>query len=358
MSVVGGVVDPNKPIGLNEIADLLECSKDVGSCCTSININIWSKRKPFEYDSPETPDDGVLEANNCGLNFIGARATSTAAINLGAWFYRRPTSWFRLTDFAGYDHYAPRPLPSLGNQQVNIHKGTPYTIDCSQEPVAQSALSDMNLMLGTTPLNNCYLGIVLINPNTNARRYFTNTTPGIITDIMFTPASGVSVELNVKYRAILFASDRALTNANQQTQSSAGNFLTLDQNQFVEIEFINLDGVHITVSLSGRKLVGNSSSAWTITGTIRLENNTNSQVTFRNIVLALESSASAGSQISGYQFEDATVGAQGTRTIRITGITAHGSYSNLWAYVSTTVDGVLHNSGHQLIMLFENADIS
>lgn len=111
----------SKPISMGDISSAVGYSSlDLGTLITRGIIKWWSKAKPFQYSAIAfNEDDGVTtktrvaarkEANqgfNLGTMYQSASACLNAAIALGnnvfAWSYQRPTSYFRMLDFDGYD---------------------------------------------------------------------------------------------------------------------------------------------------------------------------------------------------------------------------------------------------------------
>ena len=111
----------SKPISMGDISNAVNYSSlDLGTLITKGVIKYWSKAKPFEYNAIAfNEDDGITlktrvaarKAANQGFNlgtmYSTAAAALDAAIALGsnvfAWSYQRPTSYFRMLDFDGYE---------------------------------------------------------------------------------------------------------------------------------------------------------------------------------------------------------------------------------------------------------------
>lgn len=358
MSIENGII--KDPIDVEDVSRTLGEGDDTGTCCTSPNVNKWSKYKPFRYPSVATPGDSERgnSTYNWGMDITNAKKSSTGQLKTESWVWDKPSQHFRITDFVGYDHNAAKPIPSLGSQRVNIYGKTQYVISTSQEVVSQTEIANWDLKLGETALANCYLGVMLRQGNT--RFYFTNSSPGIITDITFTPAQGSALSTGT-YEGLLFASDRALTTLAQQQTSTSGNFLVLDQPIFSTITIVSEAGITITIALSARKLQGTTSAnrRWNITGTVTYANNSGSIKVFSQLRLLIEkdSNQTSGSTIASSVWDETTSVPNGTSIVKRLGgrdggdISVDGSYTTLYAYATAVVDGVTYNSGHQMIMM-------
>lgn len=95
-------------------------SNDVGTLCSSIKINKWSKHKPVRYTTTSPLTDAQLKDVNYGLNV-------TSNTNLDSpteWTYLRPSGGYaqpyRLGDFRGYNHQA-RPFLWLNDYEWNYY---------------------------------------------------------------------------------------------------------------------------------------------------------------------------------------------------------------------------------------------
>lgn len=140
-----------RPIKVSDVAECLGVSSlDVGSLCTSGNINPWAKYKPVCLaDNPiDTPEDwwraDVFDStnvfntptNDCGFEIPRLWTTSAVWVTSTAfwdkftsdgtnnWKYNRPvgTYWKRLLDFDGYNHLAMQPF-SMISDQIYAYEG-------------------------------------------------------------------------------------------------------------------------------------------------------------------------------------------------------------------------------------------
>lgn len=114
-----------KPINVRaDIAYVLgENSGDVGTLCTSNNIKEWSAHKPVEHSSPGITTDQKFAELKYGL-LPGEKLVSTITSGYDGfyWKYQKPTTWFRVLDFDGYNHNAVPPVISfsLGHIYTNV----------------------------------------------------------------------------------------------------------------------------------------------------------------------------------------------------------------------------------------------
>ena len=78
---------------------------DLGYACLSEKINMWSYIKPKEASSPSF--------DNASLPGIVYDSVNKRLV------YDKPKTWFRLTDFNGYDHKA-EPLTTKTTESTNF----------------------------------------------------------------------------------------------------------------------------------------------------------------------------------------------------------------------------------------------
>ena len=110
-------------------------STSVTTLCTSPNINKWAKYKPVELSNPFHQNDQWYGGDDgkCGLNFKVIEIDPTnkkysfekirdAYKDTTQWEYSRPTKYYRLGDFNGYQHNALCPF------QTNYKTTSTYTI--------------------------------------------------------------------------------------------------------------------------------------------------------------------------------------------------------------------------------------
>lgn len=127
-----------KPISVSDVATVLgESNLDVGSLCTSVNINKWSKYKPISYNKWSELSENEREGTTSdiendihfGIRIVGVPTTALLDSNLSEihnaeFTYLQPTggseSPFRLTDFHKYKpDGSPNPETSFQISQKN-----------------------------------------------------------------------------------------------------------------------------------------------------------------------------------------------------------------------------------------------
>lgn len=97
------------PTSIAEVAEVLgESTRDLGRLCVSERINKFSRSKPINVTTFRAITDAErIKANN-GLVIpkYGSLASLREAVLSGsvAWDYNRPSKYYRLTDFAWYNH--------------------------------------------------------------------------------------------------------------------------------------------------------------------------------------------------------------------------------------------------------------
>ena len=157
-------------------------TSDVGTLCTSDNINMWAKFKPVRRAGINPYDSSTwwkAEKGNCGIvpmtfnrsNIMSELSKFTDG-GLHGWVYERPTggagSPYRLADFNGYFHKALPPYGSLyvtntsnwgarmaASMGVNIHEGSNVdTTDSTSEITFQ-------MLFGKPYIHPCYVIIDL-----------------------------------------------------------------------------------------------------------------------------------------------------------------------------------------------------
>ena len=108
----GGLIDNTVRMLADVKAVLSESVNILSGLCKSDKINMWAKHKPVSG----TPPSGT--GGNYGIEYTSysSLANAKAACDNGTLVWRRikPTSSFRLHDFAGYDHDSPPPCFDIG----------------------------------------------------------------------------------------------------------------------------------------------------------------------------------------------------------------------------------------------------
>lgn len=116
---------PNTDISIMDVHNILsDSSYDLGTLCTSSNINKWSKWKPISYNGL-TIDNTILQNQNWGLTVAHENNLNTLISRMSSELpikYNSPTggtaSPYRLGDFRNYNHSAVLPIESMGNRTI------------------------------------------------------------------------------------------------------------------------------------------------------------------------------------------------------------------------------------------------
>ena len=180
------------------LIDVANCLRDyrrdkngninLGTMCTSEKINIWSKYKPVEFDSPEELTELERQMANYGLS-VSAMFSSTAesliskAISSECKYeYIRPSTWARLTDFEGYNGLAETPYKfTLQNDKsradgwVDVYvsdKADLKLSDLNFTDIPNQDINSMNLVLLTRP-KSATSGVLLHWALTADEKYIT-----------------------------------------------------------------------------------------------------------------------------------------------------------------------------------------
>lgn len=84
-------------------------SRYVEVLCVAPNINVWSKYRPVEFDSPASLSEGQRQSVNYGWVIPGLNFNSWVN-EVDNWSPVLPSTWKRLDDFCGYQHDSGTPL--------------------------------------------------------------------------------------------------------------------------------------------------------------------------------------------------------------------------------------------------------
>ena len=164
------------PVDTGDVATALgESSLDIGTLCTSLKIQKWSRNKPERH-----PTLGILTEDQRKQNFFGfdiseifntdAESTLEAAIeNRGEYPYLEPiggeSSPFRILDFDGYNHSAERPYKY---KQVN-NPGDAYNwFDIYMSEKAEILLSEIAPTQIGVDIKNFKIALIYRKKNTTS----------------------------------------------------------------------------------------------------------------------------------------------------------------------------------------------
>ncbi|MCH5235554.1 MAG: hypothetical protein J1E16_09680 [Muribaculaceae bacterium] len=358
MSVSNGKVSATAPIGLAEIASLLNKPQDVASVCKADNINMWSIYRPIEVPGiVRELADSDRDVQKWGYRY--GVATQTAMISPGYWMDTPPTTWCRLTDFAGYDHNAQKFLPTLQEQTVNLPSaaGGWFRLSLSDAFIPADVLNKIKLSMGVLNgqeyfLQNAHLGVRMNKEGSSTYYYATNqpltevggsTPTTLYTDILI-PRSLIPVQANETWHALLFASATKIESL--QDAGKAGLFVVLDQRLTVPIKFIYSTGYTISIQLA------QSSDKRTYSGSVVFRRTgTSGTYTFTDILLTLFSRPQAGYQVWAVNISDVTLNDSATTVTKNVSFTVGNAIDDPWLRLTANQGGRQINSGYQQALI-------
>lgn len=209
------------PVSFGDVnATIGTAHTDLGYLCRDNNVNKWSIYKSLKYSLMDTTSQfnytnnswksdstwwlGNFTGERWGMNFsieggignISTRTTNGLTYreptsgffynlmrNSLRWTYQKPSgsssspvSPYRLTDFAGYNHNSPCPLPYSFTRTLYVTGATDtkatYTLDCDIRTPDEVVVGGLNLPIMELPsayanvlpnLGKCYLGVLFYN---------------------------------------------------------------------------------------------------------------------------------------------------------------------------------------------------
>lgn len=136
---------PENNITTDSVAQTLGVNAhDIGTLCISDNINKWSKYKPVRLNKVSAIGDANWykgEDGNCGYEIPLMKYAEESSIK--SWTYLKPTNYYRLDDFAGYDH--------TNRQPPIIAERGDYIIDMSEQDFRVNFRFNINYNNGDIP---------------------------------------------------------------------------------------------------------------------------------------------------------------------------------------------------------------
>ena len=111
MSISNGLIVA--PVGVHD--DIPQTSgissTDVGTQCTSSNVNMWTDRHPVVYDSPLPLSEEQFKSVHYGFENVAIIQPTLSNLTTKSMYYRQPISgpntwYYRASDFDGYNHNA------------------------------------------------------------------------------------------------------------------------------------------------------------------------------------------------------------------------------------------------------------
>lgn len=104
----------SSPVSCGDVSTALgTTSLDVGTLCKHTSVNKWARYKPMEALSTSTAaltENDRMEVGSSRGCYYGNKVTVTtnnlSDLHSADWSWDKPTTWFRLLDFSGYNHAA------------------------------------------------------------------------------------------------------------------------------------------------------------------------------------------------------------------------------------------------------------
>lgn len=276
------------PVSIEDVRKTLGVtSTDLGTLCTSSQINMWSKYKPVQltglFASTGSNDWYKGVDGCCGINFADAQSNTYEKIidkytsdGSNGWHYMgRPngtTYPYRLTDFKNYYHKAVPPLSHFTVPQKVAANGT---LTCSFDYGIQEDhnlnFSDINIPLGSgiTNLGEAPVGIVVYS---NSQRKVVGRTGDGSFGVVNYKATGLTQ--GYKYTVYPFF---CVSSFGQDDVDKVNTFITLPNVSPGEFTVVSQEeAAGITISVHAI-YVNSSTITWTLTVTSK-----SSSYTFRN----------------------------------------------------------------------------
>lgn len=257
---------------------------DVGALCKSENINCWSKKKPviLPNAAPDRSGDWWKSTDgNCGLspyqiiNYTNIpNAYQLNDDNMNGWVYNKPyggtVAPYRLADFGGYEHNANPPLRNFwAPHQVALNGGN-FSCTCIQQVASNTSLIFSDF---TSGLKDYYFGAYITNGTAKQIATSTSTLSNGGSTVLFT-MTGFSTGT---WTAYPFLAQEKIT---QNGGMTANSFYSVPMLVPTTITIINSN---ITITITA---VANYSSN-TVSYTIKINNLTSGNITFKNNYLRL-----------------------------------------------------------------------
>lgn len=295
------IVLPETNLTGDDIRDMLnEYGGNVGDDFTDYftedaNINMWSKFKPIviEYiNFINLWENEAYKTNGCGITIPYFSHPSDIREALeegdGMWTYTPPSGGEReprrLGDFRRYCPVAINPIGSFEGSYVARRVAENDSISITIELTVGSddpynlTLSDLNVAGIEVDLSDMYLGVYLVDLNSN-NYYFCTCESEVGTDEEFTIDVPLNYDEEGEFMAYLFLS----TSVQYVGDERDGEFITL-----------NKVGQEITIKRAGTLYVINASAVADSAGSkgytcdVWIENNDSTSKTFTNIYCQIQ----------------------------------------------------------------------
>ena len=350
------------PVTFNDVNAVLGSShNDLGSLCTDEHIKKWAKYKPVALNSVDTVTGQWDKTNNkwlssatwwkaggnCGFTIetstefgepFGNTSTWSKKLVNGqlGWNYIKPygagtpNAYYRLQDFAGYNHQAIKPYGDIGATNIYIDNNGNAQIDWEIVSVGDDniKLTDIVLRKGSTdyPLTEFYLGIILWSGTTY--HLFTSSSKFSAGESLSITMSNVS-SLAGDWNCMPFFT---LNQVNaQQTFDANGLFASM----------ADVTPLSITLTTTGSVYIEMPDAMWNQNGTsvdysFELVNTTGSAYNFSRIVVTVYGGSATGSPLGSITLTNQSVGALNRKTLSGTVNASKSGYDSYWIVVSAS----------------------
>lgn len=169
MALSNGIL--TAPLTVTEIASCLGVSDTrVKELCTIHPINMWSRKKPVEINSPvvnRATEWWRGDAGDCGIKpptRVSTLAEVKALYNggLNGWSYTPSISWGRMLDFDGYYHGATPEIDAF-DVPTNIFSGNNIAGSIGTRADDGYSLNMADIYVDNMSLADWYVGIAIFN---------------------------------------------------------------------------------------------------------------------------------------------------------------------------------------------------
>ena len=263
-------------------------------------INRWAKFKPTRAgDTPATPTDWWKGLDGmCGLDVpiystqgnLDSGFIHDVISGDAAWGYLAPrerANWSRLTDFEGYNHNAGCPFGKLQSGIIILNGGNADVDIIPPTLQAQGQLRFEDFALaGTLNLTDMRLGVVLWDDNHTRYAIRSDITAQGSTSLEHARLRNMGGLTGISWNAVpIFCSDLI-----DGTVGIVGKYIASGNNEVVKMRFSLYNDIYV-ITVTGTKVQGVN----TVQTTVILENNSNADFTFQNIIIRAVTPSSSGS---------------------------------------------------------------
>lgn len=373
MSNANGVI--SAPVTDRDIRQVLGIgSNDLDAWCKSANINKWAKYKPVRLNSVTTTSQ-FDKTNNvwksdanwwksdgmCGFSTEVSSEFGTPTSS-GSWSYKlingqlgwtynkpggsatSPYSYYRITDFVGYNHGAVQPFGGVATTTVYVNNQNQAQIDWEVLTVGNDnlKLSDFAVQLsGTTyQFSDMYLGIILWSGSTY--HMYTSSTK-------FSDGNSLSITLSNISSGMLGTWNMLPFFTKNQTNASG----TFDANGvFVSMGITS--PISITLTTNGSNYFDTPFGEWNQAGTsvsyeCDIINDTSNTKNYTSIRISIRGGSPTGQELGYTTLTNVSVGAHSTSTRTGTISATKSGYASYWIVISDLTSGSTISSANNQV---------